>query len=528
MLHSFARARRERRSRVASLTAALVALAISLSTLSLLAPAPANAAYRGLKLIKPTDTVTGFAEEGGQVYFESALFMAAYGQGYEFWTKRPRYSDPVTMTQTVIRGKRRTTTKVPAKLVDGFDGFKNGLVMTVKKTDGTVIDKSKQSFCPGGGYDRQRVDQSGPTEPIYPACFGGAWFTKASVSGIERGWAVSLNSFSQVKTTAKKFTVTTRIRKPVADFLGLPKKGRTVTQTVEVSDCEGDCEQAARQSTRKLVRQAAGRGVVRSSGSDADLPTAMRPTQSAARRATPKTTAGKPPRDTLPDMISVPAWGISASDDGGTDRLNFNANEWSAGPGTLAVEGFRRGTKPVMDAYQIFYRDGKVVASKKTATMEYHRAVDHDHWHYLDFAKYDLVKPNGTLVTTSGKQSWCLAPTDPVDQSVKNAVWNPDVRGLESSCGDDRALWLRLTLPTGWGDTYSQYQTQAFDLTGVPNGTYQIKITVNPTGSLFEKTRKNNVSLRTVKIGGRPGARTVTVPPYQGIDTEVDLDDDDF
>jgi hypothetical protein len=235
----------------------------------------------------------------------------------------------------------------------------------------------------------------------------------------------------------------------------------------------------------------------------------------------------KPDRNTLPDLVSVPAWQIgSETDEDGTDRLTFNAHEWNAGPAPLVVEGFRRGSGEVMDAYQFFYRNGKEVGSTKTGTMEYHDAPEHDHWHFLDFASYELVKPNGDLVTTSGKQSWCLAPTDPVDLTVPGAVWRPEATGLDSTCGDRSALWLREVLPAGWGDTYSQYQTQAFDLTGVRNGTYRIKITVNPNGALHERTKSNNVSLRTVVLGGKPGARTVQVPPYQGVDTEVPIDDE--
>jgi hypothetical protein len=217
----------------------------------------------------------------------------------------------------------------------------------------------------------------------------------------------------------------------------------------------------------------------------------------------------------------VPAWQIGTEADAGTDRLTFNAHEWNAGPAPLVVEGYRQGAEEVMDAYQFFYRDGKQVGSAKTGTMEYHDAPEHDHWHFLDFASYELVTTKGDLVTTSGKQSWCLAATDPVDLSVPGATWRPEATGLDSTCGDRSAIWLREVLPAGWGDTYSQYQTQAFDLTGVRNGTYQIKITVNPNGSLYERTKSNNVSYRTVVIGGTKGKRTVQVPPLDGVDTEI-------
>ena len=78
---------------------------------------------------------------------------------------------------------------------------------------------------------------------------------------------------------------------------------------------------------------------------------------------------------------------------------------------------------------------------------------------------------------------------------------------------------VRETLPVGWGDTYSQYLPgQSFDVTGLPNGTYYIEVKANPANKLFETSTANNTSLRKVVLGGKPGARTVKVPPHQLVD----------
>ena len=61
---------------------------------------------------------------------------------------------------------------------------------------------------------------------------------------------------------------------------------------------------------------------------------------------------------------------------------------------------------------------------------------------------------------------------------------------------------------------------QAFDVTGLPNGTYWIEVLANPDGKLTESDRTNNTALRKVVLGGTAAARTVTVPPYEGIDTD--------
>jgi hypothetical protein len=61
---------------------------------------------------------------------------------------------------------------------------------------------------------------------------------------------------------------------------------------------------------------------------------------------------------------------------------------------------------------------------------------------------------------------------------------------------------------------------QAFDITGLPNGRYFIRVHVNPTGSMLEGSSDNNVEDRVIRIRGRAGSRYVVVPPWHGIDTE--------
>jgi hypothetical protein len=61
---------------------------------------------------------------------------------------------------------------------------------------------------------------------------------------------------------------------------------------------------------------------------------------------------------------------------------------------------------------------------------------------------------------------------------------------------------------------------QSFDITDLPNGRYFVQVQANPTGSMIETTQDNNSSLRRVILRGKPGHRSVIVPPYKGIDSE--------
>ena len=46
---------------------------------------------------------------------------------------------------------------------------------------------------------------------------------------------------------------------------------------------------------------------------------------------------------------------------------------------------------------------------------------------------------------------------------------------------------------------------QAFDLTGLPNGDYTVRVTTNFRNRLKESNTTNNVSHRKIAIGGSPG-----------------------
>ncbi|MFJ4971927.1 lysyl oxidase family protein [Streptomyces sp. NPDC088755] len=239
------------------------------------------------------------------------------------------------------------------------------------------------------------------------------------------------------------------------------------------------------------------------------LPNAKRPTGKASVPAVPK-----------PDLRSLPAYGITVSDGyedvPGKDYLAFSANVWNAGPAKLVVDGFRSPGKKLMDAYQYFYdAKGKQVGYTPTGTMEWDPRPGHEHWHFTDFASYRLLKADQKETVRSGKEAFCLANTDAVDYTVKNANWHPGNTDLSTACGQENSISVREVLDIGSGDTYTQdLPGQSFDITGLPNGTYYIQVLANPENRLKETNHKNNSALRKVILGGKKGARTVKVPAH--------------
>ncbi|CAL9666265.1 lysyl oxidase family protein [Streptomyces sp. NPDC059409] len=239
--------------------------------------------------------------------------------------------------------------------------------------------------------------------------------------------------------------------------------------------------------------------------------------QPLAKRPTGKASVPDVPK---PDLRSLPAYGIVVTDGEkdipGKDYLAFSANVWNAGPAQLVVDGFRSPGKAKMDAYQYFYdAKGKQVGYTPTGTMEWDPRPGHMHWHFTDFASYRLLKADQKEAVRSGKEAFCLANTDAIDYTVKNANWHPYNTDLSTACGEENSISVREVLDVGSGDTYSQdLPGQSFDITDVPNGTYYIQVLANPEKRLKETNLGNNSALRKIVLGGKPDARTVTVPAH--------------
>ena len=197
----------------------------------------------------------------------------------------------------------------------------------------------------------------------------------------------------------------------------------------------------------------------------------------------PASLAAVPATGPKPDLRSLPAWEIALQQgEDGKAYVTFAATVWNAGTSPLLVDGFRRTGEDIMDAYQYFYdAGGNEVGARLAGTMEWDTRDGHLHWHFTDFAQYNLLDSTKQLAVRSGKEAFCLANTDPVDYTLPRANWRPGNTSLASSCGQNTAVAVREVLDVGSGDTYSQFLPgQSFDVTDVPNGTYWIEVKANP------------------------------------------------
>jgi hypothetical protein len=109
-------------------------------------------------------------------------------------------------------------------------------------------------------------------------------------------------------------------------------------------------------------------------------------------------------------------------------------------------------------------------------------ATCHQHYHFRNYAKYELIDPSTGQVWKAAKRGFCMLDTDPNPAYLGEAPRS----GQYKSCGTLTAPGNQ-GISHGWSDTYKFYLGgQYFVLDGgdgqpvVPPGQYIIRITANP------------------------------------------------
>jgi hypothetical protein len=385
----------------------------------------------------------------------------------------------------------------PPGAVSMFEGLPGFFHEVLTDSSGKTVSQSDTPFCPSGWFfGSSRADPTGPDNPTYPG-FCGSDLTRATAWGLDKGWAVPLNVFLDgTNVPDGDYTLTIGIAATYVRQLGIASNQASGSTTLTVTtqpDCPPDFPCVKPQA-------ASARG-----GGHGEGPQNL-------SKAEAKGNGGLTGSGT-PNLEALPAFSFFAENnpDDGHDYLDFAATIWNGGTGPLVVEGFRSSDTPVMNAFQTIYNNGVPGTPTSVGQFEFDTRPGHEHWHLEDIAQYDLLDATGTRVVLSEKQSFCLAPTDPIDLLAAGANWQPDRAGLWSACAGQDSIWLREVLPAGWGDTYFQSLAgQSFDITNLPNGHYQLRVTTDPFHKLLETTYADNASVVGIDIGGTPGSRTVT------------------
>lgn len=410
----------------------------------------------------------------------------------EIRSHRTRYDRPVVADHLSPAGSVALGEMTGLDKLDGF--------LRVRVTDlrtGTVTGGARAACLNSWSSQRSRPDA--PLRSPYPS---GCWanpYALGMVQGIQAGWAAPMDRVG-VRLPVGRYDVQVAVSRRYRDALGISWADGHGTVRVVVR--KGTAHDGGHEYSMRSVEPA-------TQDPAPAAPAASEPTGPQMR-----TTTGP-----MPNLRSFPAWDISVN----REQLRFAATVWNSGDSPLLVDGFRQPDSDTMDAYQYFLdADGNQVGYQEVGSFAFNHHGSHDHWHFRGFAAYRLLDADGNRVVRSKKASFCLANTDAGDLTVPGAQWRPQNTDLETDCGWESATSMRQVLASGWGDTYHQYRAgQAFNLTGLPNGWYQIAVVANPGRSLVESDTSDNRRLRRVWIGGRPGARTVRVPRIGMVDERM-------
>ena len=429
--------------------------------------------------------------EGGRVYPAFGLRVTAPVSNVEIWSHRTSWDQPIISEVRTPTG----STPLPAGSLKDFSGIDGFIVLKVRKASGgKPVVRRKLDACLASTGERIEP-AAAPTSP-YPKWCPYNPYTVGSVMGVQKGWASNIFESTGIRPlplAAGKYVVESSVARKYWKAFGLTEQ--TAVQTTRMKVVEG-CVECGRSGDHVSATEP-------SHGRPAPGPRPTKPTN--GRVAGP-----------VPDLQSLPAFGIELNNKHTT--LRFSATVWNAGDSPLVIDGFRRRDAEIMDAYQYFFDTaGNQTGYQQVGTMEFHHA-NHNHWHFEDFARYDLLDADKNYVAKSRKQSFCLANTDAVDYTVAGADWQPENTDLATACGDEGALSIREVLSAGSGDTYAQYRAgQAFKIGDLPNGTYYIRVEGNPERNLAESDTTNNLADRRIRIGGKGARRWVKADPVGDI-----------
>jgi hypothetical protein len=475
--------------------------------------------------------------------FDLGVNLIAGLNPFEVRASRTSYADPIVARQIVVQNGVKKSVALPAGMVTDFTGFKNFTSITIKDTAGATVKNYQTNFCPND-YSSARTRRDAPAANPFPqGCNGYNPFTLGSEWGIQAGWNASTSSYPSSDDPTQgdtdfdlapgTYTVSVTLNPVYQKYFKISAASSTVQLrvTVENADVNGGVARAKADALVKAANPAAAASDEHSAhagqGVDGEQLSAYLPGFRPPAKA-PTTLKAAPATGPRPDLRALPAWGISIApgeneqtgESDGKWYVNFGATVWNAGTSPLLVDGFRRTGTEVMDAYQYFFdAKGNQTGSVAAGTMQWDPRTGHKHWHFTDFAQYNLLSADKKLTVRSGKEAFCLANTDAVDYTLPGAKWRPENTDLSTSCGGNTAVAVREVLDMGNGDTYSQDRPgQSFEVTDLPNGTYYIEVLANPAKKLSELSTTNNTALRQIILGGTAAERTLTVPPVNGIE----------
>lgn len=200
-------------------------------------------------------------------------------------------------------------------------------------------------------------------------------------------------------------------------------------------------------------------------------------------------------QELLPNLRAYPASNLTVSTNAetGNPELRFSATSWNSGAGPLELlPGVGDVVTKSQDVFQRVYQSGGGYQDYPAGTFIYH--PDHQHFHFQEYALYTLAPLNapGASRRESYKTSFCVMDTTKVDTRLPGAAKKP----VYFAC--DRSVQ---GMSVGWGDTYGAHLPgQEIDLTGNPDGIYELSTSFDPFDRIHETNDNDNAACVRLQI----------------------------
>jgi hypothetical protein len=238
----------------------------------------------------------------------------------------------------------------------------------------------------------------------------------------------------------------------------------------------------------------------------------------AALAALPGDTPGITPESVeLPDLDQELPWDLQVTSTGPSTarehRLGFASAVSNIGDGPLIVSGRRERTADTMNADQLIESsDAPSAVVEGVGRLRYVQSRDHEHWHLLDFERYELRRVGGTRRVTDRKTGFCLGDRYRTRGRALSA--EPPVPRYTGRCGLGATGRLQLVegISVGYGDDYpANLEGQSLPLSGLAAGRYLLIHHVNVRRRLHETDYGNDASSLLFRLRWPAGVPHVRV-----------------
>lgn len=213
----------------------------------------------------------------------------------------------------------------------------------------------------------------------------------------------------------------------------------------------------------------------------------------------------------LPNIATLQPTGLRIVRSGGARLLRFSNTIANIGVGPVELQPRKHDCdgdgNPANDreAIQRIYRDvdgdgvyrravDRAADTRVAGCFDF--SVQHGHWHFHDFADYQLVDvTSGQVVASNDKVGFCLLDRMHPYPGVPGSPRHRYYRGCRRNSVQGQSV--------GFADIYSWYVSgQWIDVTGAPDGDYCLVSTADPADQLLESNETDNAFRQQIRLSG--------------------------